>query len=278
MQQARLPQLVHATCPIMCPADPRRWLLLERKRCHLSATPNAPHTQMTTPCTPIPIFHSGGPSGPPAGAAHMAGLLIHAPHPSTIYTTSSLSHALMPVVPPRCVWIGDDHATAPFHTPHAAPHTATPIIFIRASQHIQAVLRHAGHALPCIPAMPHPGPCSRVPYRPRPRPTSPRPRRWSLPTLSSSRPLHRLPYSPGPTSAACITSAAPLSQLRSMLHLRACPCISSPELSSTSTSHTLHPHHSWPPLSCCASVLSSPSHAHRPCLICATHRVCPCLA
>ena len=71
---------------------------------------------MTTPCTPIPIFHGGGPSGPsgpPAGAAHMASSLIHAPHPSTISTASSLSHALAPVAPPGCAWIDPELVAAP---------------------------------------------------------------------------------------------------------------------------------------------------------------------
>ena len=105
-----------------------------------------------------------GPPGPLQ--AHMAGSLIHVPHPSTIYTASSLSHALIPITPLGCACIGDDHVTAPFHTPRAAPHTAMPIVFIH------ALPCHIGHALPYILAIirtPQPLPrCSNMPV-PNPR-------------------------------------------------------------------------------------------------------------
>ena len=185
----------------------------------------------------------------------------HAPAPAT---TSCMHHG-----PLQCIPAAPDvpRASPMCYGPYPCA-LAGPMHCALVSSCIPTQLRDLGHhpTCPAIPSAshsswPHHATLRVVPYHAHgPCPTSLRHRCLSLPVPSSSWPLQRLPYSPRLTSAASITSAAPLFQLCSMPHLGACPCscVSSPELSSTSMSHTLRPCHSWPPLSCRASVLPSP--------------------
>ena len=159
-----------------------------------------------------------GPSDSLAPSRHAGAIQVCLAHPS---------HAPAPAMTSRMRRGPLQRIPATPDAPRASPMCygpyprapAGPMRHTLVSSRIPTQLRDLGHHLTC-PAIPsashnlwphHAALRVALYHAHEPCPTSPRYRRPSSPMPSSGWPLHRLPYSSGPTSAASITSAAPLS-------------------------------------------------------------------